>query len=428
MPLESFGAVRERLPSSLAKTQCQGMDMKLTRIKNRIATGSVALALAAGGAWVAPAAEPAGTPALERHDNIFLGEVPGAKYLQTSATTGVVGEVELVRERYTDGKVRVERQVTLDKEGNYVNHGAWKLFSKEGDVIAEGQYNFGERVGMWTRWIGRTDSTSSLNDQPFKSFKTPFMSQASFTNDKMDGEWTITDANDRKMLTVTLKNGERDGVTTMWLPNGSIYRQMTYEHDVPVGDVLEPNPKKNGEVGKAATYDNGRKIVTKTEYYPRGSKQLKSEVMYLAAKTVKQSADDYWATTLAKFAPEGEDLRHGSIKLWYANGQAQQEGFYDHGKKTGVFTYWHENGQISTTGEYRDDQPVGDWVWYHDNGQKSAIGRYEQGKLMGEWRFWDAEGKLTKRQTYNGTESASNPADERTDVAKHVAKGSRQLD
>lgn len=402
-----------------------GIDMKLTHLKYRIATGSVALALAAGTTWVAPAAESTAQPTVERHENIFLGEVTAAKFVEPTST-GIVGEVEVVRERYPDGKVKVERQVTLDSSGNYVNHGAWKLFSKDGDVVAEGQYNFGERIGMWTRWIGRADATT-LNDQPFKSFKAPFMSQASFTSDKMDGEWTITDANERKVLTVTLRNGERDGVTTFWQPNGNIYRQMTYERDVPVGDMLEPNLKKNGEVEKSATFDNGRKIVTKTEYYPRG-KQLKSEATYLAAKTVKQSADDYWTTTLAKFASEGEDLRNGSIKQWYANGQAKQEGFYDHGKKTGLFTYWHENGQIASTGEYRDDQQIGDWVWYHENGLKAAIGRYEQGKLIGEWRFWDGEGKLTKRQTYNGTESASNPADERTDVAKHVAKGSRQLD
>ena len=115
----------------------------------------------------------------------------------------------------------------------------------------------------------------------------------------MDGEWSITDANDRKVLTVTLRNGERDGVTTFWLPNGNVYRQMTYEHDVPVGDMMEASAK-NGELQKAATFDNGRKIITKTEHYPRG-KQVKSEVTYLAATTVKQSADDFWSTTLAKY-------------------------------------------------------------------------------------------------------------------------------
>src|SRR5262245_2176489 len=38
-------------------------------------------------------------------------------------------EVEVIRERYPDGKVRVERQVTLDADGNYVNHGPWKWYS-----------------------------------------------------------------------------------------------------------------------------------------------------------------------------------------------------------------------------------------------------------------------------------------------------------
>ena len=98
-----------------------------------------------------------------------------------------------------DGKVRIERQVTLNNDGNYVNHGAWKMYSPTGDVVAEGQYNFGERNGMWTRWNGRKDSTM-LNEFPFKDFKAPFMSQATFDNGKMEGDWIITDANDRKVI------------------------------------------------------------------------------------------------------------------------------------------------------------------------------------------------------------------------------------
>ena len=139
-----------------------------------------------------------------------------AKYAELTSSTGVIGEVEVVRERYADGKIRVERQVTLNNDGNYVNHGAWKLFSTDGDVQAEGQYNFGQRIGMWTRWVGPKD-TPMLTEFPFKQFKAPFMSQVNFVEGKMEGEWTITDANDRKVMMVALKGGERNGNATIWM-------------------------------------------------------------------------------------------------------------------------------------------------------------------------------------------------------------------
>ena len=357
----------------------------------------------------------------EKYENIFLGEIETTNYAEIRTEPGVVGEVELIRERYPDGKVRVERQVTLNGEGNYVNHGAWKQYSTLGDVAAEGQYNFGQRIGLWTHWIGRGDSPT-LNEFPYKQFKAPFMSQANFVDGKMDGDWTVTDANERKVMAVSLKAGERNGTATTWLPNGKIYSQITYDQGVPVGDMLQINPK-TGEVVKAGTFDRGRKVITRTEHYPRNRK-LQSEIMYLAAKSVEQSPDDFWAMKLAQYTADGNDVRNGTYKTWYSNGQLEQEGFYTNDNRTGTFTVWHENGQMASTGEYRDGQPDGTWVYWYDNGQKSAVGRYVNGALVGDWRWWDEQGKLTKQQACNGTERAST---EKTEIDEHVDVSHRSV-
>jgi antitoxin component YwqK of YwqJK toxin-antitoxin module len=341
---------------------------------------------------------------------------------------GVAGEVELVRERYADGKVRIERQVTLNNEGNYVNHGTWKMYAPSGDVAAEGQYTFGQRTGMWTRWSTRKDS-AVFNEAPFNHFKAPFMSQASFTDGKLDGDWIITDSNDKKVMAISFKSGQRYGQATTWTPAGKVLRQVTYQEGIPVGDLLEINPK-TGEVARTATYQDGRKIVTKTEYfYGQQKKQKQSETVYLAAKTTEQSSDDFWTTQLAKYTSEGSDLKNGTAKTWYANGKPESDGTYDMGKKTGTFTFWHENGQVASTGEYKNDLAEGTWTWWHDNGQKSAIGKYTSGNLIGEWRWWDDAGKLTKQQTYTGTESAQTaptPMEEKVDVSKRPLKFPRR--
>ena len=304
------------------------------------------------------------------------------------------GEVEIVRERYADGNVRIERQVTQDQEGNYVNHGEWKMLTPSGEVSAEGQYNMGQRVGLWSAGTIAT-MRPFLNEFPFNRFKHPFQSQVNFTDGAMDGDWLITDANDRKVMQITLKNGQRDGPAVTWSPEGKVFRQATYDQGVPVGDVLELNAK-TGELARIDSYVDGSKVTTKTSYHPNSPQQKKSESMYLAATTVQQSPDEYWNFRLAQYTTEGKDLKHGPSKAWFANGKPQFDGFYQFGQRTGTFSYWHENGQVAATGEYKDDRAEGIWVWLHPNGQKSAIGRYEDGALIGEWRWWSEDGQLTK--------------------------------
>jgi antitoxin component YwqK of YwqJK toxin-antitoxin module len=377
------------------------IDMKRFLTGYGAASGCVALALVMGLSPARAAERMLRIPSIQQDQ--AAGDVKSADYAEVNTEPGIKGEVEVVRERYPDGKVRVERQVTLNGEGNYVNHGSWKMYAPSGDVAAEGQYNFGERNGQWTKWSSYKDSPT-FRESPFNHFKAPFMTQATFTNGKLDGDWIISDSNDRKVMMITFKDGKRNGPATIWGPNGKVLRQTTYQNGTPIGDLLEINPK-TGELARSATYDEGRKVVTRTNYWP-GSRRKQSEIMYLAAKTVETTPDDFWTTTLAKYDSDGGDMRHGTTKTWYANGKQEQEGAYEYGKKTGTFTFWHENGQIAATGEYKDDLAEGNWVWWHENGQKSAIGKYTKGNLIGDWRWWDETGKLTKSQTYTGTESA----------------------
>ncbi|MCI0333874.1 MAG: hypothetical protein L0228_11705 [Planctomycetes bacterium] len=347
----------------------------------------------------------------------LLGDTGANESFQPNTDPGVMGEVELVRERYNDGATHVERQTTLDRDGNYVNHGSYKMFSPKGEVLAEGQYHFGRRVGLWTRWQAKNDS-SLFSEAPFKEFKSPFMSQVNFTDGVMDGEWIIMDANDRKVSQISLKDGKRHGLAIAWLPNGTTFRQATYEHGMPVGELLEFD-KKTAKLERTATYADGRKIVSKTGYYD-GKKDKKSEVMYLGAETTQQAADEFWNARLAKFAAEGKTLRHGLAKTWFRNGRMESEGTYQYGQKSGTFTFWHENGQVAATGEYREDRPEGQWVWWHENGQRSAYGRYQDGELTGDWRWWNEAGKLTKQHTYDGSESAFHEPEEAIDISSRT--------
>ena len=128
----------------------------------------------------------------------------------TNSVAARDGEVEVVKERYPNGAVRIERCVILDPDKNYVNHGSWKMYSATGSVIAEGQYDMGRRIGLWTRYIGRNESPV-FNEQPYKNFKAPFISMANFENGLIDGEWLIEDVDKKKVVQISFKDGERHG-------------------------------------------------------------------------------------------------------------------------------------------------------------------------------------------------------------------------
>lgn len=381
---------------------------------HRLVVGSVPLTLVAIGLATTALAEEQSPLSMPQNYAAVADASSDAPAYHTDL--GVMGEVELVRERYPDGAIHIERQVALDRDGNYVNHGTWKMFSTKGNLLAEGQFHFGQRVGVWTRWLGRNDSPI-FSEFPFNQFKAPYMSQVNFTDGEMDGEWIITDANDRKISQVSLKMGQRHGLAITWLPNGKVARQIGYDYSVPTGDLLEFS-KKTGQLERAATFVDGRELITHTtQYYGKREPQKKTEIMYLGAVTTEKSADDFWHARLAKYEAEGKELRHGTAKAWYPSGRSEFEGMYQFGKKTGVFTYWHENGQVAATGEYRDDQQIGDWVWWHENGQKMAIGKYQDGKLVGQWRWWNDAGKLTKQEIYDGNESLASESESTFDVS-----------
>ncbi len=61
-------------------------------------------------------------------------------------------ETEVIKERYPNGSVKIEREVTQDDDGNYVNHGMFKTFDERGNLTAQGEYRNGKRQGTWIRW------------------------------------------------------------------------------------------------------------------------------------------------------------------------------------------------------------------------------------------------------------------------------------
>jgi len=300
--------------------------------------------------------------------------------------------LEIVRERYENGNVRVERHVVQDEQENYINHGPWRMWDPQQQLIAAGQYMHNQRDGDWSRLYHPNDA-SLFKTAIFDEFEPPFQSTAPFQSDQLEGTWTITDSRKLKIVEWNFTSGKRHGKSTWWYPNGQCMKELNYDDGVLNGELLEW--LRDGMLVTRDRYDFGRRITKRTEKFPKGQK--KSEGVYRKAKLETKELDDWWNAEVLTYAAQGKDEKHGSWISWYESGQKKVEGNYEDDLPEGQFVWWHSNGQKALRSEYQQGKEHGDWTWWHENGQKSISGAYAEGTPTGRWIWWDDNGKVAKR-------------------------------
>ncbi len=336
-------------------------------------------------------------PALdEQTESAILAESQDDSSATSDAVTPITAdddkpETELIQERYPNRTIKLEREVTQDSHGNYVNHGPWRMYDEQGTLIAEGQYRMGERHGTWNRWF-RGGEADLFSKAPYSQFTGPFVSQANFEDGKLNGKWTIYDSKQRKITQWDFAQGHRDGKAIWYSTNGKKLREVDYKDGEIDGQLLEWSA--DGNLTIKDSYQGGRKIATKTEFHSPGHKKM--EGTFLFAREVLETPDDWWTAKLAVYSKQGKDERHGPWASWYASGQKQIEGEYQNDAHVGKFTWWHENGQRALEGIYDQGKQNGKWVWWYKNGQKSVQGHYVMGNPTGRWTWWDESGKVAQ--------------------------------
>jgi|GEM_PF-1835143 len=303
------------------------------------------------------------------------------------------GRVETIRQRYEDGKVQVERQVTQDREGNYFSHGSWKLFSPDGQTLADGGFQFGMMEGPWERWHAASkDGVFAM--QPFEQYQGPFLSTVNFNDGRMDGIWQIFDASRNKIMEIPYELGLRQGMATWWWPNGQKMREIRFDRNRIDGYWVEWNLA--GQVQRRDEYIRGRKMVRETLEYAPGKPRYMA--WFADAKLVFDELDKWWEAQPAAYVSSGKKTQHGPVALWYENGQPQMEGQFAAGERHGKFTWWHPNGQRQLAGEFDHGKKTGLWTWWHESGMKATEGNHLDDAPTGEWRWWNNEGLVTQRK------------------------------
>lgn len=310
-----------------------------------------------------------------------------------SDEAGDTEQAEVIKERYPNGSIRIERQTTQDAAGNYINHGSWKMWDERGNLQVQGQYEYGNRTGVWVRWYRSVQEANILSKAPYSQYPGPFISQAEFKNDLLDGLWTIYDGKTRKISQWSFEKGKRNGPSTWWFANGKKMREANFVSGDMQGEYFEWAP--DGALREKEHYEEGRKLSNKVSYYKDG-KAKKSAGLYLFAKDVEHSPDDWWNCKLLTTVKTGKDEKHGPWTSWFPSGQMQLQGAYEHDLQVGKFTWWHSNGQRALEGSFDRGKQDGSWTWWHANGQKSIEGEYAHGNPSGRWTWWHEDGRVVQ--------------------------------
>jgi uncharacterized protein len=302
--------------------------------------------------------------------------------------------VELIKERFPGGAVKVEREMTQEADGSYVLHGAWRQFDEQGRLIVDGRHERNQKVGLWRKFY-RGNEAPLLATLPYKDFTAPFISQANFHNGQVHGKWMVSDSKQRKVHEIEFCDGQRNGKATWYYPNGAIMLQAQYEHGRVNGDVMKFGTDTS--LIAQENYQAGRKLAPKVEFFDAERTIKKLETTFLHGPLAVKTPDSWENCTLATFETRGTDERHGPFTAWHKNGLPAKQGEFRYNLPVGKITHWYDNGQKQMEGLYVDGRQEGVWTWWHANGQKSITGEYHDATPIGKWSWWQANGKVAQR-------------------------------
>jgi antitoxin component YwqK of YwqJK toxin-antitoxin module len=380
-------------------------------------------------------------PPAEIDDGISPLESEPAKSAPPEPQTLDLGEgpkTEVITERYPNRTVKIERHVAQDEEGNYFNHGAWSNWDEKGVLRGTGEYRHGKRHGKWVRWFNAGEG-KMFAGTPYKYFQPPFVAEATFVDDKLDGAWTVLDSKGRKASEWHFVNGQMHGTAVWYFPTGQKQREATYQHDQVEGHLLEwtletpqqrqvrrgmPAPQPVYTLVTKTLFINGRREGPHVEYYSPGKKKV--EGTWLLAKEVAKTEYDFWEGDVRGkiVSKEGENQRRGLWSWYYPDGGKQLEGEFVADDPVGLHTWWHSNGQKMTEGEYKAGKEEGKWTWWHSNGQKQLEGQFNEGQQVGHWISWNDEGKVVEVQDFDAVNATVDhkPAPSAVEAVPHAAE------
>jgi antitoxin component YwqK of YwqJK toxin-antitoxin module len=204
-------------------------------------------------------------------------------------------EKEVHTEKFEDGSVRVERELTRYSDNHREAEGFYREYYPGGQKFVEGQFRSGARQGEWTYWHpdGTTNRTVTYDkgqlDGSWETYRADgtLAAKRGFKQGIRHGEWITYDESGKQPLTEEhYVEGKPDGVWKGWYPSGQLLRQIGFDEGVRSGDAIEWDEKGNKRA--ELTYVDGKPHGTVSVWAAAGRKFTQQ---YENGKLVSQSVE-----------------------------------------------------------------------------------------------------------------------------------------
>jgi antitoxin component YwqK of YwqJK toxin-antitoxin module len=194
-------------------------------------------------------------------------EKSDAVYLDEPAVDPPAREArrQKVEDKYDNGKVRFERNVSILSDDTYVNDGQYIEYYPDGQKFCEGNFVKGVMEGEWNYWHPNGELCKAINlkkGRPDGAYEVhradgTLEGRQSFKDGIRDGEW-ITYYEDGKTPKVkaNIVAGKVEGERTTYFANGQVRQQAKFTAGQLDGVMTEYN--ESGKKIAEATFKDGK--------------------------------------------------------------------------------------------------------------------------------------------------------------------------
>jgi antitoxin component YwqK of YwqJK toxin-antitoxin module len=219
---------------------------------------------------------------------------------------------------------------------------------------------------------------------------------------RVETEYWDPPANTRKKSEGKTDYGRKIGEWTYWHENGSVSRKGAFVDGLEQGLFTSYYPSEDptalGAKTEETNYEQGVRHGSMKLWFPNG--QLALEETYEKGKKVGRGATYYENGKVANEAQWVDDGIEGSLKRYYDDGSLLEEAPHVKGKPHGTAVSYYPTGEKKEEKTYAEGVPTGEFKGWYANGLQRAHGQYENGLQSGVWEIWHANGKPAQVENY----------------------------
>jgi len=110
--------------------------------------------------------------------------------------------------------------------------------------------------------------------------------------------------------------------------------------------------------------------------------------------------DKKMLTEQKHYSTEALTLLHGEYKSWWDDGSIREQGFYQYGRKHGIWLEKEPRQGKSASGEYLNQRKEGLWTQLDTSGMVESVYNWHDGKRHGKFFLYDSAGEKVNEGLY----------------------------